>query len=191
MVLAAPWGLEYRTANPCEWVYCSPVISAALCPYLWPVTQVLLRIAQRTTPRAVVRWFAPSAFGCNSQGDSVIGGHEMRQIADRMHAMMLREGNRSALAQRVQELVNEERNHTVWKEVMRQQLGSLRCPVQLQWGDGDAWLPVSRASSFSEALSTSETVPDLRMWPGLGHCTPEQAPRQSAEAAWEHIRHNM
>jgi len=193
LVLVAPWGLEYRSARPEEWERCSTLISIGLSPRLRPLLSPVLAVAQHVTPLAVVRWVSKTAFGQGVDREAAAASQAARRrAASRMHAMMLREGNRAALARRLGALVAEEADHKRWRALTWGQLASLRCPVQLQWGAADVWLPASRAAAFEGAVASGGAVPaDVRLFPGVGHCVAEQAPRLSAAAAWEHLRGSL
>jgi len=57
-------------------------------------------------------------------------------------------------------------------ETYESQLGALRCPVELVWGEGDADVPLSVASAAAE-LVPGATVTVL---PGVAHLVPTAAP---------------
>mmetsp|Transcript_1726 Transcript_1726/g.5410 ORF Transcript_1726/g.5410 Transcript_1726/m.5410 type:complete len:501 (+) Transcript_1726:56-1558(+) len=193
LVLLAPWGLEYRSARPEEWDQCSLLISLGLSPRARPFLSPVLAAAQHITPLVVLRFIARTAFGRGATCEAAAASRAAQQrAADRMHALMLREGNRAALAQRLGELVAEEAEHKRWRALMWGQLASLRCPVQIQWGEADVWLPASRADAFREAAAAGgRGEVDVRLFEGVGHCVAEQVPSLSAEAAWAHIRGSL
>lgn len=184
LVLASPWGLVYRCSVPEERWHCAKLISLALVPALWPLVRLVLALLRHVTPQLIVRLVSVSAFG---SGQTIIGRAQRCAVADRYHAFMLRDGNRRALAERIALLVDEERHHVRWKSVALKYCASIQCPVQIQWGQLDEWLPASRVPAFVEALSAGTDV-DARLWPGVGHCSPEQVPTLSASAAWEFAR---
>lgn len=186
LVLACPWGLEYRSIRPEEYWSCSLLVSLAFSPCVWPVLHVLFCVMRYVTPLWVLNLVVPTAFG---RTETVLGPARQREIAQRYHAMMLRKGNRQALHTRIAGMVDEERHAEEFHQAALQMIGSLRCPVQLQWGSLDEWLPVSRAAAWVDAVqafSPPDRSVDLRILPMAGHCLHEQVPLLSAEAAWAH-----
>lgn len=177
LLLISPWGLAYRTARPEEWWQCSPLVSIALSPHFRAIVCPVLSVARYITPLMAARWIIPSAF---SRGTDSLA---LRLTADRMHALILREGNRASLVRRIGEFIVEERDHRGWSIRMRRQLASVKCPVQIQWGEADEWLPASRVNAFTDALACGGVVADVHLLPMIGHCVVEGAPHLSATIA--------
>lgn len=51
-------------------------------------------------------------------------------------------------------------------------LGSIRCPVDILWGEADAWIPVGQGEKLAAAIPGAR----LRTVPGAGHLMQEDAP---------------
>ena len=60
-------------------------------------------------------------------------------------------------------------------------LGSVRVPVEVVWGEGDAWLDPSQAETLARKIPGS----GLRWVPGAGHFVMEDAPGRVAEVLAE------
>jgi len=187
LIVAAPWGLDYDAHTPFR-EHCFGLVSLGLSPWVYPVVDRAFTVMRYLTPNAAFHLVALTAW--SSTGGTVEERAGRRRFANRTHAMLLREGNRSAVAARVAELAAEERDHQLSRSLALAQLGAVRCPVQVQWGGEDMWLPVTRAKSFAQALSAAANV-DVRIWDGVGHCVTEQFPWLSAQAACELIHRGL
>jgi len=64
----------------------------------------------------------------------------------------------------------------VVNETYEDELGRIRCPVHLVWGDGDTEVPLAVAVRAREILEQSGTPVTLTVLPGVGHHTPLEAP---------------
>ena len=51
-------------------------------------------------------------------------------------------------------------------------LGRMRCPVQLLWGEEDAWIPLQRGHALATRLGLDQPI----IIPGAGHLVQEDAP---------------
>lgn len=87
-------------------------------------------------------------------------------LVDRYFELALREGNRPALRQRLQQL-------EVGQDVAR--IAALRLPVLLLWGERDALVPPAAGRRFLADIPGSQLV----LLPGLGHVPQEEDPQAS------------
>ena len=87
-------------------------------------------------------------------------------LVDRYFELALREGNRPALRQRLQQL-------EVGQDVAR--IAALRLPVLLLWGERDALVPPAAGRRFLADIPGSQLV----LLPGLGHVPQEEDPQTS------------
>lgn len=96
-------------------------------------------------------------------------------LVDRYEQLMLRPGNRAAMGDRAR----AERRPQDW-----QRLPELRVPTLIQWGAGDAWVPLSHAERFRRDIPGSRLV----IYPDLGHLPMEEAPAATANDAMRFLR---
>ncbi|HLK99220.1 MAG TPA: alpha/beta hydrolase [Myxococcaceae bacterium] len=86
---------------------------------------------------------------------------------ERYHALLLREGNRTATRERMRQSADD----GLW-----QRLGEVRQPTLILWGEKDRWVPVRYAHDFDQAISDSRLV----LYPDLGHVPIEEDPARTA-----------
>jgi pimeloyl-ACP methyl ester carboxylesterase len=108
-----------------------------------------------------------------------------------MQGFMVCGGNRRTFVSRISNFVSQERHAQQAQLECKAQLAEIHCPVQLQWGESDTWLHVSRVSAWTHALTHCMKPSDVVVFPGIGHCLPEQVPEESAEAAWKFFRKSV
>ena len=89
---------------------------------------------------------------------------------DRMEALRKRHGSADY---RAAEGVMRDVLVRVVNETYEEQLRSVRCPVELVWGDDDTAAPLEVAERAAEMLGDLAT---LTVLPGAGHLTPSTAP---------------
>lgn len=87
---------------------------------------------------------------------------------ERYYKLMLREGNRKATLQRLNQF-NDARDSSV---------SQIQIPTLILWGEQDTWIPVSHAYGFKEAISESELV----IFPKAGHIPMEEIPQESVKS---------
>ena len=92
------------------------------------------------------------------------------ELVDRYQAILLREGNRQALVDRLTGPPDTE---------LDSRLGQIRVPTLIQWGALDTWVPPSFARRFESGIAGSE----LRMYAGVGHVPMEEAPEATVRDA--------
>lgn len=63
------------------------------------------------------------------------------------------------------------------------QLGSLRCPTALLWGEDDAWIPVEHGRTLAQRLG----VENFEIVPRAGHLVQEDAPEAIVAAAYRFL----
>jgi pimeloyl-ACP methyl ester carboxylesterase len=88
-------------------------------------------------------------------------------MVGRYHEILLLEGSRAASLARFQ---------LPGKDPRIAELGRIRSPTLILWGEEDRLTPASDAQLFAE------TIPDsrVRIYPGVGHMPMEEAPDRSA-----------
>ncbi|MEI7445385.1 MAG: alpha/beta hydrolase [Burkholderiales bacterium] len=96
-------------------------------------------------------------------------------LVDRYEQLMLRPGNRAAMGDRAR----AERRPIGW-----QRLSELRMPTLIQWGEADAWIPMSHAERFRQDIPNSRLV----VYPGLGHLPMEEDPDTTVRDAMIFLR---
>ncbi len=124
-----------------------------------PVLNGLLRWV---TPRAVVRANLNEVYGDKARlTDSVV---------DRYYDMTLREGNRQATIDRFSHLSDPD---------LDDRLREIHVPVLLEWGERDAWIPLTSAHRLQAGIAGSKLV----TYPDGGHVPMEELPERTAEDA--------
>merc|ERR1719362_2120230 len=186
LVLMAPWGLSHGVGDPAT-QHCTWFVKFALSPRWRFLSFWLCLLMIRVTPRPLLRYALGTAFG---RGAPAAGEPQPSKVlveaaVDRLHAAMLREGNRRTFITRISHMVAEGRQagHAQYVRFCVE-LSRISCPVQVQWGEADSWLPCGRCAAWTKAFKALGPAVDVRLWPGVGHCLPEQTPQRSAAAAW-------
>lgn len=91
------------------------------------------------------------------------------EIIDRYHMLVQRDHNRKGLSA----LLRYFSNNMGFKT---NQLHKILCPVLIQWGEKDSWVPVDSAYKFQQAIRNSK----LCIYPDAGHIPMEECPRKTA-----------
>jgi len=187
VVLIAPWGLQHGSKDnimkQCVWF-----IKLVLSPRWRFLSVWVCLLFIRVTPRMLVRYAISTAFGPGAPdaGEAAPERAKIHFAGDRMHALMLRAGNRRTFVTRVAHFIAQERHAPLARARCCAQLKEIQCPVQLQWGDADKWLSVERCTAWAQMLGSRAV--DICRWPGVGHCVTEQIPGRSAEAVLAFIQ---
>jgi pimeloyl-ACP methyl ester carboxylesterase len=185
--LLAPWGLRHGPSDPCM-QHCIWFVKFVLSPR-WRFLNVwLCLLLVRITPRPLVQYAVSTAFG---PGPPRPQRQKIKAAADHMQGFMVCGGNRRTFVSRISNFVSQERHAQQAQLECKAQLAEIHCPVQLQWGESDSWLHLSRVSAWTHALTHCMKPSDVVVFPGIGHCLPEQIPEESAEAAWKFFRKSV
>ncbi|NTX06793.1 MULTISPECIES: alpha/beta fold hydrolase [Myxococcus] len=88
-------------------------------------------------------------------------------LVEQYHALLLREGNRTATRERMRAGGDDAR----WK-----QLGELRMPTLVLWGAKDAWIPLEHGQRFARAIPGARLI----VYPELGHVPMEEDAARTA-----------
>jgi len=119
---------------------------------------VLNRISEWALPRSLVAQGVADVYGEPSRVSS--------ELVDRYFELALREGNRRALAMRMQNLVVGDGFEKV---------GTLKQPTLILWGGRDRLIPPGVAQQFHERIAGSQLV----VFDTLGHVPQEEDPARS------------
>lgn len=141
-------------------------------PLEWPVG---FRLARTPVVGALSEWFLLRGL-VDESVRSVYGdpAKVTPALVDRYFELTLREGNRHALRERMQQL-------DAGKDVGR--LSSLKVPTLLIWGGRDRLIPPPVAERFRQAIAGSRLV----VFPELGHVPQEEDPQRTVEAVKEFL----
>ena len=137
-----------------------PAFTPASAPLGFMVARipVLNRIIEFALPRAIV-----------AQGVANVYADPSRikpELVDRYFELTLRTGNRRALRQRMQAVVNGEH---------ADRIATLQQPTLIVWGAQDQLIPVATAREFQRLIKGSQLV----VLEGLGHVPQEEDPARS------------
>lgn len=91
-------------------------------------------------------------------------------LVDRYHALLLREGNRHALVERLTGPQDQE---------LDARLREVHVPTLLLWGGRDVWIPLSFGRRFARGIVGSE----LHVYPNAGHVPMEESPTETVRDA--------
>lgn len=120
---------------------------------------VFKQLLQRITPKALFRKSLREVYANPDRISDT--------LVDRYFDLFLREGNRRAYVQRLNQSYQPDPN----------QLSELNIPTFILWGEQDAWIPVADAYRFDEVLPNSQ----LLIYPDAGHVPMEEWPVRTAE----------
>ena len=121
---------------------------------------VLNRIGEYLLPRPLVAQGLADVYGDPSKVTP--------DLVDRYYELTLREGNRRALALRVQHLV---------AGAQSERIATLKLPTLILWGSLDKLIPPAIAREFQQQIAGSQLV----MLEGLGHVPHEEDPARSVQ----------
>jgi len=131
----------------------SPLVFRAISA---PVVGELLSLV---TPRWVVER--------NLQAVYADPGRVTEPLVTRYHALLLREGNRTATRERVRMGTDD----GLWKR-----LGEVRAPTLILWGEKDTWILSTYGQRFDQDIPDSRLI----VYPDLGHVPMEEDPERTA-----------
>lgn len=117
-------------------------------------------ISEYVLPREVVAQGVASVYGDPSRVTSA--------LVDRYFELTLRDGNRRALSQRLQQLSTGEDAARV---------ASVQQPTLILWGGRDRLIPPAVGRSFQQQIAGSQLV----VFDALGHVPQEEDPTQSVQ----------
>jgi pimeloyl-ACP methyl ester carboxylesterase len=116
---------------------------------------VLNRISEWALPRALVAQSVASVYGDP--------GKVTPELVDRYFELTLRDGNRRALSQRLQAMVNGEH---------AERIATLKQPTLILWGGRDRLVPPPVGQQFKQQIAGSQLV----VFDDLGHVPHEEDP---------------
>lgn len=94
-------------------------------------------------------------------------------VVERYYELMLRQGNRKATLQRMQQ-----------KALPRfQELSHVSQPTLILWGIQDRWIPVEQAYAFRDKIKHAELI----LYPEAGHVPMEEIPEKTAQDALDFL----
>ena len=118
-------------------------------------TPVINRLSEWALPRSLVEQSVSSVYGDPARVTP--------ELVDRYFELTLREGNRRALAQRLQGLVNGEN---------AERIATLKLPTLILWGGRDRLIPPEIGRQFQQQIAGSQLV----VFELLGHVPQEEDP---------------
>ena len=124
-------------------------------------TPVLNRISEWVLPRSLVHDSVASVYGDPTKVSPA--------LVDRYFELTLREGNRRALAQRLQHLV---------AGADAERISTLKLPTLILWGGRDRLIPPAIGQQFKQQISGSQIV----VYDDLGHVPQEEDPARTVQA---------
>ena len=141
-------------------------------PLEWPIG---FRLARTPMASALSEWFLLRGL-VDESVRSVYGdpAKVTSELVDRYFELTLREGNRHALRERMQQL-------DAGQDVGR--LAELKLPTLVIWGGRDRLIPPPVAERFRRDIAGSRLV----VFPELGHVPQEEDPQRTVEAVKEFL----
>ncbi|MEQ8707145.1 MAG: alpha/beta hydrolase [Phaeodactylibacter sp.] len=137
----------------------------------WPRDQEMplaMRLARKPVFRQLLQRITPKALFRKSLQEVYANPDRISDtLVDRYFDLFLREGNRRAYVQRLNQSYQPDPH----------QLSELNIPTFILWGEQDAWIPVADAYRFDEVLPNSQ----LLIYPDAGHVPMEEWPARTAE----------
>ena len=124
-------------------------------------TPVLNRISEWVLPRSLVHDSVASVYGDPAKVSPA--------LVDRYFELTLREGNRRALAQRLQHLV---------AGADAERITTLKLPTLILWGGRDRLIPPAIGQQFKQQIVGSQLV----LFDELGHVPQEEDPARTVQA---------
>jgi len=126
------------------------------------------RIAQSSIGKLLLPEITPRSLVKTSLEENYAKPERITEtLVDRYWEILRFPGNREAAVERF----STEREPEKWKEV-----GSLKMPVLLLWGEKDSVVPLSHGKAFEAAISGSKLI----VYPDAGHLPMEETPQQVA-----------
>jgi pimeloyl-ACP methyl ester carboxylesterase len=133
-------------------------------PLVWRIAKVpgLNRLLSEVLPRSLVEKDIASAYGDPRRITP--------ELVDRYFELTLREGNRAALAQRMQGLA---------LGAHADRIAKLRVPTLILWGRRDKLIPLAAGEEFARRIPGSRLV----IYDDLGHVPQEEDPARTVQPA--------
>ncbi len=130
-------------------------------PFLMAQTPLLKHSLKYITPRFIVEKSLKEVYGDDSRltSDAITLSHDM----------LLRKGNREAFIARM---------NTTDKDNLHK-LAQVQAPTLILWGEADAWVPASDATTFLQSIKGSQ----LRKYADAGHIPMEEIPQETVKDA--------
>ncbi len=154
IILVNAAGYNDRTSDTIQKSAARPLIFKLLS------NSLIANIFTKVTPRFLFNQNLKQVYGNPDQ--------ITEEQVNRYYQLMLREGNRKATLQRLNQ-VNDNRHPTISKIIT---------PTLVLWGAKDAWIPVSHAYGFRKTIPNTELV----IFKEAGHIPMEEIPQESVKS---------
>ena len=133
-------------------------------PAIFMTTPVAMAIMPHLAPRFMYGQNVKDAYHDHSRIDDA--------LVDRYRNLMLREGNRQAMVDRINEPFVDEHSR----------IASITQPTLIQWGKHDRWIPPGHAERFKNDIPHSKLI-----WYEAGHVPMEELPSETVKDALDFL----
>lgn len=129
-------------------------------------TPMVIQLAKTPILNNFIRYVTPRSFIEKNLKEVYYDPSLIKAITiDRYHDLTQFEGNREAFIDRAY----------IEREDYTDRLSLIQAPTLILWGENDAWIPVSDAPKFKEAIQNAQVV----IMPQTGHVPMEERPKKS------------
>ena len=133
-------------------------------------TPAVIQLAKLPVLNLFLRYFTPKAFIRKNLKEVFYNDALITDaMVDRYYDLTCFEGNRQAFIDRAK----------IEREDYTHQLGSIHAATLILWGENDAWIPVTDAARFKNAIPQSQVY----IMPNTGHVPMEESPQESLSIA--------
>ena len=159
------------------WLYASTYPDAVdrlvlIDPSGFPFDQApaVIRLAKLPVFNLLLRYFTPKAFIRKNLREVFYNDALITDaLVDRYYDLTCFEGNRQAFIDRAK----------IEREDYTHRLASIEAATLILWGENDAWIPVTDAARFKNAIPQSQVY----IMPNTGHVPMEERPQESLSIA--------
>lgn len=131
-------------------------------PFIFKITKypTVAKLMTKFSPRFIYKWNIDQVYG----NDDLISD----TLIDRYYLLSLREGNRQAMVDRMQQIENKD----------SKLIDKIKAPTLILWGEKDQWIPLDFAYKFKKDIPNSKLI----IFPGAGHVPMEEMPIPTADS---------